>query len=57
MDLAIAVGVGIFVYETIEHPASEPASAQHTGKPDLHLVEPPAAEAKKPTNEIKEKAE
>ena len=57
VDLAIAVGVGIFVYETIEHPASEPASAQHTGKPDLHLVEPPAAEAKKPKNEIKEKAE
>ena len=57
VDLAIAVGVGIFVYETIEHPASEPAAAQHTGKPDLHLVEPPAAEAKNPKNEIKEKAE
>jgi UDP-GlcNAc:undecaprenyl-phosphate GlcNAc-1-phosphate transferase len=57
VDLAIAIAVGIFVFETIEHPASEPASETKPGKPELRLVEPPAAEDAETTAEIKEKAE
>ena len=37
VEVAIAVAVGIFVVETIEHPASEPSRQAHE-KPDLHLV-------------------
>ena len=52
IDAAIAVAVGIFVYETIEHPASD--HLEDTQKlPDLHLVEMP----EKPDENIKEKAE
>ena len=54
---AIAIAVGLFVFETIEHPASEPASEAKPGKPELRLVEPPAAEETETTAEIKEKAE
>ena len=52
IDAAIAVAVGIFVYETIEHPASDHI-ADTQKLPDLHLVEMP----EKPDENIKEKAE
>lgn len=54
VELAIAVAVGIFVVETIEHPASSAAEPEAHGRPDLHLVEPPE-DAK--TVREKEKAE
>ena len=53
VELAIAVAVGIFVVETIEHPASAPAD--HTAAPTgPHLVEPP--KAPKP-EEVRKEAE
>ena len=54
VELAIAVAVGIFVVETIEHPASSPAEPEAHRRPDLHLVEP-SADAQ--TVREKEKAE
>lgn len=54
VELAIAVAVGIFVVETIEHPASSAAQPEAHRRPDLHLVEP-SADAK--TVRKEEKAE
>ena len=54
VELAIAVAVGIFVVETIEHPAMPAAEEPEPRRPDLYLVKP----APKPDeHEIREKAE
>ena len=54
IELAIAVAVGIFVVETIEHPASSPAEVRPPEPIGPHLVKLPQDEG---NEEIKEKAE
>ena len=54
VELAIAVAVGIFVVETIEHPASPAANETEQTHTGPHLVEPPEEGEEA---EIKEKAE
>ncbi len=54
VELAIAVAVGIFVVETIEHPAMPATEESEQQKPGLYLVKPAP---KQGDDEIREKAE
>ncbi len=54
IELAIAVAVGIFVVETIEHPASSPSEESAQIHPGPHLVELPKEPER---SEMRKKAE